>query len=188
MTPARLPHSDTPGSTLGCQLPRAYRRLLRPSSALDAKASTMCPSQLLPHTTNPTPHTRHTHKPPTEKKKLRTGPLRHPTHAAGRQCTQHTTKMLASTIQISNNNPTPTRSSASANHPAVRAPPGNQKSLEVSVPKPQTPQGRAHTRGRRLILQNPNSVSPAPGSPRQDPAPAPHGSSRHRPDPGQRCR
>src|SRR5690349_16518803 len=58
MTPARFPHSDTPGSTLGCQLPRAYRRLLRPSSALDAKASTMCPSQLVTHTTNPThpPH------------------------------------------------------------------------------------------------------------------------------------
>jgi hypothetical protein len=55
MTPAGFPHSDTPGSTLGCQLPRAYRRLLRPSSALDAKASTMCPSQLVTHTTNPTP-------------------------------------------------------------------------------------------------------------------------------------
>ena len=54
MTPAGFPHSDTPGSTLGCQLPRAYRRLLRPSSALDAKASTMCPSQLVTHTTNPT--------------------------------------------------------------------------------------------------------------------------------------
>ncbi len=54
MTPAGFPHSDTPGSQLGCQLPRAYRRLLRPSSALDAKASTMCPSQLA--TTNTTPH------------------------------------------------------------------------------------------------------------------------------------
>src|SRR3954462_2410159 len=51
MTPARFPHSDTPGSTLGCQLPRAYRRLLRPSSALDAKASTTCPSQLVTHHT-----------------------------------------------------------------------------------------------------------------------------------------
>ena len=54
MTPAGFPHSDIPGSQLGCQLPRAYRRLLRPSSALDAKASTMCPSQLA--TTNTTPH------------------------------------------------------------------------------------------------------------------------------------
>src|SRR5947199_6948378 len=72
MTPARFPHSDTPGSTLGCQLPRAYRRLLRPSSALDAKASTMCPSQLVTHTTNPThppppPHPQqiNPHPPPT---------------------------------------------------------------------------------------------------------------------------
>src|SRR5690348_417831 len=61
MTPARFPHSDTPGSQLGCQLPRAYRRLLRPSSALDAKASTTCPSQLVTHTTNPTPTQQHTH-------------------------------------------------------------------------------------------------------------------------------
>src|SRR5215218_9344710 len=57
MTPARFPHSDTPGSTLGCQLPRAYRRLLRPSSALDAKASTTYPSQLVTH------HTPSTHRP-----------------------------------------------------------------------------------------------------------------------------
>ena len=47
MTPAGFPHSDTPGSQLGCQLPRAYRRLQRPSSALDAKASTVCPLQLV---------------------------------------------------------------------------------------------------------------------------------------------
>ena len=52
MTPAGFPHSDTPGSQLGCQLPRAYRRLQRPSSALDAKASTMCPSQLVSQTLN----------------------------------------------------------------------------------------------------------------------------------------
>ena len=52
MTRAGFPHSDTPGSQLGCQLPRAYRRLQRPSSALDAKASTMCPSQLVSQTLN----------------------------------------------------------------------------------------------------------------------------------------
>ncbi len=46
MTPAGFPHSDIPGSVLGCQLPRAYRRLPRPSSAPDAKASTECPSSL----------------------------------------------------------------------------------------------------------------------------------------------
>src|SRR3954451_2728472 len=117
MTPARFPHSDTPGSTLGCQLPRAYRRLLRPSSALDAKASTMCPSQLVTHTTNPTHHQRPAHQP--HKKKTPPHPLTGtqrsltrvnrppPTMNQTWQCTQHTTKMLASTIQISNNNPTP---------------------------------------------------------------------------------
>ena len=46
MTGAGLPHSETPGSTLGCQLPGAYRRLPRPSSAPDAKASTVCPKKL----------------------------------------------------------------------------------------------------------------------------------------------
>ena len=40
--PGGFPHSDIPGSQLGCQLPGAFRRLQRPSSALDAKASTMC--------------------------------------------------------------------------------------------------------------------------------------------------
>ena len=114
MPPAGFPHSDTPGSTLGCQLPRAYRRLLRPSSALDAKASTTCPSQLVTHTTNPTPNqepdrrcTQHTTK-------------KHNTHQPINQCmptnkhnkrpsptNKKSRKMLASTIQISNNNPTP---------------------------------------------------------------------------------
>ena len=41
--PAGFPHSDTPGSQLGCQLPGAYRRLQRPSSALGAKTSTDVP-------------------------------------------------------------------------------------------------------------------------------------------------
>src|SRR3977135_235011 len=48
MTGAGFPHSDTLGSQLGCQLPEAYRSLLRPSSAPDAKASTVCP-YLLDH-------------------------------------------------------------------------------------------------------------------------------------------
>src|SRR5690242_14981281 len=50
MTGAGFPHSDTLGSTLGWQLPEAYRSLPRPSSAPDAQASTVCPSQL-DHTT-----------------------------------------------------------------------------------------------------------------------------------------
>ena len=39
---AGFPHSDIHGSKLAYQLPEAYRRLLRPSSAPDAKASTVC--------------------------------------------------------------------------------------------------------------------------------------------------
>ncbi len=37
-----FPHSEIPGSKLVCQLPEAYRRLLRPSSPSTAKASTIC--------------------------------------------------------------------------------------------------------------------------------------------------
>ena len=46
MTPGGFPHSDTLGSQLVCQLPEAYRRLQRPSSAPNAKASTMCSKKL----------------------------------------------------------------------------------------------------------------------------------------------
>src|SRR5215475_2682914 len=46
MTGAGLPHSDTLGSQLGWQLPEAYRSLPRPSSAPDAKTSTICPYTL----------------------------------------------------------------------------------------------------------------------------------------------
>ena len=40
--PAGFPHSDTLGSQSGYRLPQAYRRFLRPSSAPNAKASTVC--------------------------------------------------------------------------------------------------------------------------------------------------
>jgi hypothetical protein len=45
-TTRRFPHSDTPGSTVGRHLPRAFRSHPRPSSALDAKASAVCPFSL----------------------------------------------------------------------------------------------------------------------------------------------
>ena len=38
----RFPHSEIFGSKVACHLPEAYRRLLRPSSPLTAKASTVC--------------------------------------------------------------------------------------------------------------------------------------------------
>ena len=46
MTPAGFPHSEILGSQFVCQLPEAYRRLLRPSSAPSAKASIVCPYKL----------------------------------------------------------------------------------------------------------------------------------------------
>src|SRR5450631_1305581 len=57
MSPAGFPHSDILGSQLGCQLLEAYRRLLRPSSAPGAKASTVCPYKLATynHTTSTDP-------------------------------------------------------------------------------------------------------------------------------------
>ena len=74
-TLARFPHSDILGSTLACQLPEAYRRLQRPSSALHTKASTerpKTPTKQKTHThTNPKtalnapePHTTTHHKQP----------------------------------------------------------------------------------------------------------------------------
>ena len=43
---AGFPHSDILGSQLVYQLPEAYRSLPRPSSAPDAKASTVCSLRL----------------------------------------------------------------------------------------------------------------------------------------------
>ena len=43
---AGFPHSEISGSTLVCQFPGAFRRLPRLSSPLDAKTSTMHPSEL----------------------------------------------------------------------------------------------------------------------------------------------
>src|SRR5437763_5088122 len=67
MTGAGFPHSDTLGSTLGWQLPEAYRSLPRPSSAPGAQASTVGPEQLA-HTNlqpNKPTNTNQTTPPPT---------------------------------------------------------------------------------------------------------------------------
>ena len=45
-SPVGFPHSEILGSQFGYQLPEAYRRFLRPSSAPGAKAFTVCPYQL----------------------------------------------------------------------------------------------------------------------------------------------
>ena len=46
ITTHRFPHSEIPGSKVGQHLPRAYRSRPRPSSALGAKAFTVCPCSL----------------------------------------------------------------------------------------------------------------------------------------------
>ena len=46
ITTGGFPHSEIPGSLTGQRLPRAYRSRPRPSSALSAKASTVCPCSL----------------------------------------------------------------------------------------------------------------------------------------------
>ena len=46
ITTRRFPHSEIPGSKVGQHLTRAYRSRPRPSSALSAKASTVCPYSL----------------------------------------------------------------------------------------------------------------------------------------------
>src|SRR5262245_63710812 len=46
ITSGEFPHSEIPGSQDGQLLPRAYRSRPRPSSALGAKASTVCPYSL----------------------------------------------------------------------------------------------------------------------------------------------
>jgi hypothetical protein len=68
MTSARLPHSETPGSKSGCRLPEEYRRLPRPSSAPDAKASTVRPKKLEHTTTIRNCKTRETPQTPTPDK------------------------------------------------------------------------------------------------------------------------
>jgi hypothetical protein len=42
ITTREFPHSEIPGSKVGQHLPEAYRSRPRPSSALGAKASTVC--------------------------------------------------------------------------------------------------------------------------------------------------
>ena len=46
ITTREFPHSEILGSMTGQRLPQAYRSRPRPSSALGAKASTVCPSSL----------------------------------------------------------------------------------------------------------------------------------------------
>ena len=173
MTPAGFPHSDTPGSTLGCQLPRAYRRLLRPSSALDAKASTMCPSQLVTHTTNPTHHTSTT---TAAHKTTRTTHTRTQTRDSTAK-PQHTTDNHDDEPDIGSAHNTLQRCSRPLSRSQTTTPHhthtpthGRHGTAGHMEPKPQTPRPAQPATGPRLILQNPNSVPPPPNPPHQDQA------------------
>ena len=174
MTPAGLPHSDTPGSQLGCQLPRAYRRLQRPSSALDAKASTMCPSQLVSQTLNKNhketqPHHPHNHEgnraQHTKKDQTTTTHTTtpHPLNTQGpgkpSRATTGRCQMLASTIQIPNTPPTNP-------HPAAQRPDKERRPYRINPTPTRLTPGRRVT---GLIPQGPTACqnhSPSPRTPR----------------------
>jgi hypothetical protein len=84
-TSARLPHSETPGSQPGCRLPEEYRRLPRPSSDPDAKASTMRPQQLENTKTQQTKYRRYS------RPLYKTQKTTHPTPSNPPQATQEQT-------------------------------------------------------------------------------------------------
>ena len=150
MTPAGFPHSDIPGSQLGCQLPRAYRRLLRPSSALDAKASTMCPSQLA--TTNTTPH------PPTitGRQRCTTHPYTRRPRKGPRTITREAV-IGGDTLQRCSR-PLSRSQTTTPHRPSTRTQPSRRSDRATEnthPPRPRRPE-------RDLMSQNPNSVPPPP--------------------------
>ena len=103
MTGAGFPHSDTLVSTLGWQLPEAYRSLPRPSSAPGAKASTVCPQQL----DHPTPN------------QASDGPKQIQTPTRSQNL-----KMLASTVQFSKyGQPPPHHNNTARQRPPPKGPP-----------------------------------------------------------------
>ena len=178
MTTAGFPHSDTLGSTFGCQLPEAYRRLLRPSSAPDAKASTMRPYTLDHHTpptteNNPQRTTRDAsaeqnphHKdsePPHPHPHRREHPQRR-TPRQGKQeqrsassedylLDEHHYMMLASTVQFSNDN---------------QAPPAHQQTPDTGE---NTPTGMTCHRRPEEKKQTPQPAAGSSPTPLQCPVP-----------------
>ena len=160
MTPAGFPHSDTPGSTLGCQLPRAYRRLLRPSSALDAKASTMCPSQLVTHTTNPThpprPATNTKKTPPTtpnREPQAKPSPVSKPTTKDESDVAVHTTHYKDARVHY------PDLKQQPHTNPQTRIT-RDQAPAGFLVPKPQMIPPRSFTRRRTPDSSEPQQCAP----------------------------
>src|SRR3954466_13427859 len=79
ITTGGFPHSEIPGSKVGQHLTRAYRSRPRPSSALGAKASTVCPYSLdreeLTFTTMEFSRCTRAHRPPTRATDARGAPV-----------------------------------------------------------------------------------------------------------------
>ena len=126
MTAAGFPHWDTLGSTLGCQLPEAYRRLPRPSSALGAKASTLR-SSFTSHNNFGSYHTPRTHHDD------------HEDHHDEPCARWQRLKMLASTVQFSNNNQHQHTHPTNRQGRAVPHPEEIEPATHPAPPPPQAP-------------------------------------------------
>ncbi len=107
ITHARFPHSDTHGSTLGWQLPVAYRGLPRPSSAPGAKASTVC------HTRLATTETRRSHTLSTNQ---------NPRHTPNQHTTRHAPARMARTTPTHPHHRRPTAQHGQHLSPSTTAP------------------------------------------------------------------
>ncbi len=167
MTRAGLPHSETPGSTLGCQLPRAYRRLPRPSSALDAKASTMCPYQLAKQTLNT-----HNNPPPHPPPKQPAAATANRTRA--HQGTCPTRSRHNKTNTTNKHHPHNTRAGGCSRPLSRYQKPHTKNHNRAPRANPQTPpqqtghpnkQGKQDREPRRLMPQTPNSAPYNPPHP-----------------------
>ncbi len=121
MTSARLPHSETPGSQSGCRLPEEYRRLPRPSSAPDAKASTVRPQKL--------EHTRQNEE--TAKHKTNT----HPQKKAGR----HQSRLRDARVHCTVLKQQPAPHHPPHNKGSLRKP-GNTQKKRAEAPHPRNQQ------------------------------------------------
>ena len=131
-----------------------------------------CALHSLSHTppTQPTPTNRPHHRHRQKKTPPKGGATPCQTHATTSQrqmnqtwqCTQHTTKMLASTIQISNNNPTPTPSPHHMDPRVGRA--LGTEAPDGKPPDPSEPQQCAptHTGPGRRTTEGTTNQQPAP--------------------------
>ena len=98
-----FPHSDISGSKLHCQLPRAFRRLARPSSPVIAKASTTCTYSLDPITLSSLARSRVTgnsfvRPPVVSKRPMQSQPYCGPLHASYKQRLTRNTSLPSSIL------------------------------------------------------------------------------------------